>query len=103
MAKNKPDFYVDNGGMGWMCTCYLLQAKTKQGIEWVVGNMADPDKGGEWEPDYPRTLAVEHRYIEDILYGIVWDGLTFTTSWAGMKVYRAMKTKIDEGIVAKVE
>lgn len=60
------DFDLVNGG-----SVFLLIPNTEAAEAWVANNL----------PDNPLTLgrgiAVEHRYIGDILHGIQGDGLTF--------------------------
>ena len=64
MPKRKPDLLVYGGG-----TLYTLHAVSRRGERWITEHIAD---------DAPRlgtAIAVEHRYIRDIVVGAVSDGL----------------------------
>lgn len=65
MGNIKTDFTVQGGG-----TVYLLCPITDKAEEWIEENIPeDAQKLGV-------NVAVEHRYIEDIIEGIRADGLT---------------------------
>lgn len=62
-----PDFYVE--GEGRFCTIYLLRPLTPAAIEWVEEHIPeDAQRLG-------NAVAVEHRYISDIVESIQNDGL----------------------------
>jgi hypothetical protein len=63
---DQPDFRVDNQG-----TIVLLFADSDAAKQWVTDNLP----GDALE--FGGATVVEHRYIEDILFGIHNDGLTF--------------------------
>jgi len=58
------DFHVTGGG-----TVYLLHPKTEAAKAWVAENIPDDAHG------LGNSIAVEHRYIGDIVAGIAADGL----------------------------
>lgn len=60
-----PDFTVSGGG-----TIYLLCPHTQAARDWIDNNV-DPD-----HQSLGNNVAVEHRYIADIVAGIQGDGLT---------------------------
>jgi hypothetical protein len=63
--QNSPDFEVDGGG-----SVYLLRPLTPAAREWVDEHISqDAQRLG-------NAVAVEHRYIEDIVAGVQRDGLT---------------------------
>lgn len=59
------DFTTTNNGTFW-----LLCPVTEEADDWVRDNLPD------FAMRYGGAIAVEARYIEDILDGIVVDGLT---------------------------
>jgi hypothetical protein len=62
---SKVDFTVRGGG-----SVYLLHPNTEAAKEWLAANIPD-------DAQYlGRSLAVEHRFIEAIAYGIENDGLS---------------------------
>lgn len=61
-----PDFAVENHA-----SIFLLQPQNEQAIAWVEEHIG-PENG--YQPYLP-TIAVEHRYIGDIVEGIRNDGL----------------------------
>lgn len=63
-APRIPDLIVSGGG-----TLYLLHANTSRGEEWVA------EKIGPNVQTLGAAIAVEHRYIRDIVLGAVQDGL----------------------------
>jgi len=60
-----PDFTVENHG-----SIFLLQPQNKQAIDWVDEHIG---QSNGFQP-YSPTIAVEHRYIADIVAGIRNDG-----------------------------
>jgi hypothetical protein len=62
--KRQPDLVVSGGG-----TLYILTPVTDAGREWIDSNV-DPD-AQRWGDG----IAVEHRYIGDIVAGAQGDGL----------------------------
>jgi hypothetical protein len=66
----KTDFTVQSdGGYG---SIYLLKPNTEAAREWVALNIINPEDAQRWG----EAVAVEHRYIGDIVEGIRRDGLT---------------------------
>ena len=64
MAKRNPDLLVYGSG-----TIYTLHAVSRRGSRWIAEHISD---------DAPRlgtAVAVEHRFIRDIVAGAVSDGL----------------------------
>lgn len=61
------DFEVSSGG-----TVHLLIPKTEAAHQWVKDHLPDIQP---WQK-VGEAISVEHRYIGDILEGIVEDGLT---------------------------
>ena len=53
-------------------TISLLRANHRQARLWIEDNV---DNGG-FQPDYPATTIVEHRYVEDLVRGIQAAGFT---------------------------
>jgi hypothetical protein len=64
-AAPQADFLVTGGG-----SVYLLHPLSDAAREWVGGHIPDD---AQW---LGRAVAVEHRYIEAIVDGIVGDGLS---------------------------
>ena len=62
---NNRDFEVQNEG-----TIYLLRPLTPAARAWVAGYIPDDAQY------FGDAVVVEHRYIRDIVAGIVADGLT---------------------------
>lgn len=60
----RPDFYVQNEG-----TIFLFHPKTEAAKEWISEHI--PEDAQRWGD----AVAVEHRYIADIVEGIQADGL----------------------------
>lgn len=60
------DVTVVNGG-----SIYLLRPETPEAHDWVEENIGQ-DNG--YQPHYP-TVLVEHRFVADIIEGMVDDGL----------------------------
>lgn len=60
------DIRVENEG-----TITLLHPQTPAGTEWVEENIGQ-DNG--FQPQWP-TVVVEHRYVRDIIDGMIRDGL----------------------------
>ena len=58
------DFTVSGGG-----TLYLLRPNTEAAKEWVADHIPDDAQR------LGQAIAVEHRYIDDIVTGIQGDGL----------------------------
>lgn len=65
---NLADFLVENH-----FTIYLLRPVTPRAREWVTTHL--PDDAQTWGD----AIVVEHRYIADIVNGIVNDGLEVRT------------------------
>lgn len=64
---NSPDFSGE--GEGRFCSVYLLRPLTPAGFAWVEEHITeDAQRLG-------HAIAVEHRYISDIVRGIQNDGL----------------------------
>jgi hypothetical protein len=59
------DFELSGGG-----TIYLLRPKTDEAREWTNFNIPDD---AQW---LGGAVAIEHRYVGDIVEGILADGLT---------------------------
>jgi len=66
LRATMPDFYVLGGG-----TLYLLQPNTDAARDWIREHISDEAQ------TLGESVAVEHRYLRDILEGIRDDGLTF--------------------------
>lgn len=64
-ANQASDIVVLNEG-----SIYLLQPKSNHGYDWIKNNIG---KDAIW---HNQSLVVEHRFIEDIIDGIINDGLT---------------------------
>jgi hypothetical protein len=58
------DFGVENHG-----TIYLLRPLTERAVTWVNEHLPED---AQWFDD---AVAVEHRFIHDIVVGVVTDGL----------------------------
>lgn len=65
MSAHAIDFTVAGGG-----TIYLVTPHTPEAQDWTAEHIGDD---AQW---LGRGFAVEHRYIEDILEGMVRDGMT---------------------------
>lgn len=63
--STQPDFLVTGGG-----TIYLVLPLTDAAREWIDASVAED------APRFGRATAVEHRYIDDLVSGILADGLT---------------------------
>ena len=50
----------------------LLECNSDQAVAWVEENVS----GEGFQPYWPSRLVVEARYVQDILSGILDDGLT---------------------------
>ena len=62
-----PDFSIE--GEGRFCTVYLLRPLTPAAFDWIEEHIPeDAQRLG-------NAVAVEHRYISDIVAGIQGDGL----------------------------
>jgi hypothetical protein len=59
------DFRVENHG-----SIYLLRPLTARARAWVENNLPED------APAFGNAVAVEHRYIADIVTGAINDGLT---------------------------
>ena len=64
MRTRKPDLLVHGGG-----TVYTLHAVSRRGERWITEHIADDARR------LGDAVAVEHRYIADIVRGAVADGL----------------------------
>ena len=64
--REQPDFRVDNQG-----TIVVLYADSEAAQQWVIDNL--PADALQWA----GGTVIEHRFVEDILFGIHNDGLTF--------------------------
>ena len=62
--QRKPDLLVTGGG-----TLYLLFATSPAGETWIEEHIPDD---AQW---FAGGVAVEHRYVRDIVAGAVSDGL----------------------------
>jgi len=61
-----PDIaHADHGSI------HFLEPRTEAGRDWIDENIG-PDNG--YQPYYP-TVLVEHRYVRDVVAGMVADGL----------------------------
>lgn len=60
------DFDLVNGG-----SVFLLIPNTEAAEAWVAEHLPDD------APTFGRGIAVEHRYISDVMRGIMADGLSF--------------------------
>jgi hypothetical protein len=66
-TKPTPDFSIE--GEGRFCGVYLLRPLTPAAFEWIENHIPeDAQRLG-------NAIAVEHRYIADIVAGIQGDGL----------------------------
>ena len=65
LIEELPDFYVLGGG-----SVYLLQPNTDAARDWIREHISDEAQ------TLGESVAVEHRYIGDIIEGIRDDGLT---------------------------
>lgn len=63
--SSKPDFNVSNHG-----SIFLLFPNSKDAHDWVEERLP------EERQTFGRAIVVEHRYIADIVDGILCDGLT---------------------------
>jgi hypothetical protein len=61
------DFIVSNHG-----TIFTLTPRTEEAKDWINNNI--DTENAQW---FGQALIVEHRYIDDILFGIDQDGLEF--------------------------
>ena len=66
-GKIPPDFVVENHG-----GIFLLKPQTYLAISWVEEHIGQ-DNG--YQPYWPSSVVVEHRYIADIVAGVQNDGL----------------------------
>ena len=64
MRKAKADIAVTGGG-----TVYLVDWLTAKGKAWIAENLPEDAQR------YGESVVVEHRYIHDIMQGMVADGL----------------------------
>lgn len=64
------DFTVSGGG-----TLYILKPNTDEAKTWIDAHI--PEDAQRWG----GGVAVEHRYINDIVVGIQSDGLTVEEFW----------------------
>ena len=62
-TKPEPDLTVNDQG-----TIILLEPQTDAGRAWIEGNLDSPLQWG-------NAVAVEHRFIQDIIAGVIRDGL----------------------------
>jgi hypothetical protein len=65
--NSQPDFVIENHG-----SIFLLKPITPSALSWVEEYIGQ-DNG--FQPNYPRAIVVEHRYIADIVTGIQSDDL----------------------------
>jgi len=65
--NTQADFSIE--GEGHFCTVYLLRPLTPAAFEWVEEHIPED------APRLGNAVAVEHRYITDIVAGIQGDGL----------------------------
>ena len=63
----QPDFIVENHG-----SIFLLKPLTPNALSWVEEHIGQHNG---FQPNYPHSIVVEHRYISDIVEGIQNDGL----------------------------
>jgi len=62
-----PDFSIE--GSGRFCTVYLLRPLSPMALDWIEVHIPE-------DAQYlGNAVAVEHRYISDIVAGIQGDGL----------------------------
>jgi hypothetical protein len=66
-SKIPPDFLVENHG-----SIFLLKPQTPSARSWLEEHIGQ-DNG--YQPYWPSSVVVEHRYIADIVAGIQSDGL----------------------------
>ena len=64
MTKRKPDLLVHGGG-----SLYMLRPVSRRGSRWIADNIADD------ATRFGGAVAVEHRFILDVVRGAVSDGL----------------------------
>ncbi len=72
MARRGKVFDVLIGGGG---TLYLVIPLSRRGLAWVDDHL--PEAG----PHLGRNPVVEHRFIRDILHGMLQDGLEVGRCW----------------------
>lgn len=65
---NTPDIEVLQGRGG---SLYVVSPKTQEGREWLEENVSQEG----YQPDFPRKVYVEHRYIGDLVWGMEQAGL----------------------------
>jgi hypothetical protein len=67
MESLQADFSIERTGR--FCTVFLLRPLTSQAFEWIEQNIPENAQC------FGNALAVEHRYVVDVLGGIRNDGL----------------------------
>lgn len=60
-----PDFTVEDHG-----TIFFIRPETDAAKEWVKKNVSQEG----YQPYYPDQVVVEHRFVQNIVMGIVADG-----------------------------
>jgi hypothetical protein len=65
-GKIQPDFVVENHG-----SIFLLRPQNESAIAWIDEHIGSENA---YQPYFP-TIVVEHRFIADIVAGILSDGL----------------------------
>jgi hypothetical protein len=69
MMEKKIDIVVRDEG-----SIFLVSAETEEGRDWIEENMGV----GEEHTYFGGSLVVEHRYIDDIIEGMLKEGLIVT-------------------------
>jgi hypothetical protein len=60
-----PDFLIENHG-----SLFFLRPLSQSAREWIEENISQTDS---FQPHWP-TILIEHRYISDIIRGLVEEG-----------------------------
>ena len=66
-TKPEPDVAVLDGG-----SIFVLTMVSDEAQRWAKDNI----EAGDFNPDFPRRIVVEPRYLRELLDGIADDGLT---------------------------
>ncbi len=67
MRSDGPDISLENHG-----SIFLVRPLSAAGTDWIEQNIGE---GNGYQPDYPNSIIVEHRYILSIVDGMLNDGL----------------------------
>ena len=67
-TRNMTDFTVDDHG-----SIVLLRPETLQAWSWILANL------GQEVPTFAGAIAIERKYVQPILLGLVRDDLTWET------------------------